>query len=262
MTVTALPLHEPATGPGTSRPAPPSPTRTACRTAPARRACPGSATTTWDLSPLARREHEPARRINWDLFPVALRGSFKRAGWALVNLPTPEALLERAATCRARASRHRHHRRIAEHWRRYAAWLAGRGITRLAEVDAACHERVGRARRTASRPRTAPAAQALNAVSMLWGFAPHLPAADRIPMPPWEAEGLRHYLPADEGRNENATAPIHPAVMSPLLTWALRFTEDFAADILAALAEQQRLRSRIAARHNPDAARPAGRAAR
>jgi hypothetical protein len=43
-------------------------------------------------------------------------------------------------------------------------------------------------------------------------------------------------------------------VMSPLLTWALRFTEDFAADILAALAEHERIRSRIAARHNPEAA--------
>jgi hypothetical protein len=73
-------------------------------------------------------------------------------------------------------------------------------------------------------------------------------------MPPWEAEGLRHYLLPDEGRNENDTAPVHPAVMSPLLTWALRFTEDFAADILAALAEHERLRSRISARHNPDAA--------
>ena len=48
---------------------------------------------------------------------------------------------------------------------------------------------------------------------------------------------LRDYLPAEDGRNENATAPVHPAVMSPLLIWALRFTEDFAADILAALAE-------------------------
>ena len=94
---------------------------------------------------------------------------------------------------------------------------------------------------------------ALNAVSVLWGMAPHLPAADRVPMPPWEAEGLRHYLPPDEGRNENGTAPVHPAVMTPLLTWALRFTEDFAADILAALAEHERLRSRISARHNPDA---------
>ena len=52
------------------------------------------------------------------------------------------------------------------------------------------------------------------------GTAPHLPASDRVPMPPWEAEGLRHYLPPDEGRNENGTAPVHPAVMSPLLTWA------------------------------------------
>ena len=95
---------------------------------------------------------------------------------------------------------------------------------------------------------------ALNAVSVLWGMAPHLPAADRVPMPPWETEGLRHYLPPDEGRSENDTAPVHPSVMSPLLTWALRFTEDFADDILAALAEHERIRSRIDARHNPDAA--------
>src|SRR5258708_6335677 len=188
---------------------------------------------TWDLSPLSRRQHEPARQINWDLFPVPLRASFKRAGWALVNLPTPEALLERAATCRARQP--------------------GRGIPRLAAVDAACpREWAAPVARLPVASRTR--GLALNAVSVLWGTAPHLPASDRVPMPPWEAEGLRHYLPPDEGRNENGTAPVHPAVMSPLLTWALRFTEDFAADILAALAEHERLRSRIAARHNPDAA--------
>ena len=208
---------------------------------------------TWDLSPLSRRQHEPARQINWDLFPVALRASFKRAGWALVNLPTPDTLLERAATCRARQPGTATIASTAEHWRRYAAWLAGQGITRLADVDAACHgEWASHVARLPVAGRTR--GLALNAVSVLWGMAPHLPAADRVPMPPWEAEGLRHYLPPDEGRNENGTAPVHPAVMSPLLTWALRFTEDFAADILAALAEHERLRSRIAARHNPDAA--------
>ncbi len=41
--------------------------------------------------------------------------------------------------------------------------------------------------------------------------------------------------------------------MSPLLVWALRFSEDFAADILAALAEHQRLRSQIAPRTSPAA---------
>ncbi len=181
---------------------------------------------TWDLSPLSRRQHEPARQINWDLFPVPLRASFKRAGWALVNLPTPEALLERAATCRARQPGTATIASTAEHWGRYAAWLDGRGITRLADVDAACH------REWAAHVARLPVASrtrglALNAVSVLWGTAPHLPASDRVPMPPWEAEGLRHYLPPDEGRNENGTAPVHPAVMSPLLTWALRFTEDF-----------------------------------
>jgi len=208
---------------------------------------------TWDLSPLSRRQHEPARQINWDLFPVALRPSFKRAGWALVNLPTPDSLLERAATCRACQPGTATIASTAEHWRRYAAWLAGRGVTRLAGVDAACHgEWAAHVARLPVAGRTR--RLALNAVSVLWGMAPHLPTPDRVPMPPWEAEGLRHYLPPDEGRSENGTAPVHPAVMSPLLAWALRFTEDFAVDILAALAEHERLRSRIAARHNPDAA--------
>jgi hypothetical protein len=206
----------------------------------------------WDLSPLSRRQHEPARQVNWDLFPVALRASFKRAGWALVNLPTPDTLLERPATCRARQPTTGTIASTAEHWCRYAAWLAGKGITRLADVDAACHDEwAAHVARLPVAVRTR--GLALNAVSVLWGMAPHLPAADRVPMPPWEAEGLRHYLPPDEGRNENGTVPVHPAVMSPLLTWALRFTEDFAADILAALAEHERIRSRIAARHNPQA---------
>jgi integrase len=207
----------------------------------------------WDLSPLARREHEPGRRINWASFPPVLRSGFKRAGWALITLPTPEALLERAATSRVEHPSTATIAAVTEQWRRYAAWLASRGITGLAEIDAACHEewaahlaRLPGSNRTRSR--------ALDAVSTLWGFAPHLPPGDRIPMPPWEADGTRDHLPAEDGRNENATAPIHPAVMSPLLVWALRFTEDFAPDILAALAEQQRLRSRIALRHSTDAA--------
>ena len=79
----------------------------------------------WDLSPLARREHEPGRRINWATFPPALRGSFKRAGWALITLPTPEALLERAATSRVEHPSAGTIAAVTEQWRRYATWLAG-----------------------------------------------------------------------------------------------------------------------------------------
>ena len=63
----------------------------------------------------------------------------------------------------------------------------------------------------------------LNAVTLLWAFAPHLLPADRIPMPPWENEGVKHYLATDTTPNENTTPAIHPAVMSPLLIWSLRF---------------------------------------
>jgi hypothetical protein len=157
---------------------------------------------TWNLSPLSRRQHEPARQVNWNLFPVALRASFKRAGWALVNLPTPDMLLERAATCRARQPGPATIASTTEHWRRYAAWLASQDITRLADVDVACHGQwAAHVARLPVAGRTR--GLALNAVSVLWGMAPHLPAADRLPMPPWEAEGLRHYLPPDEGRSEN-----------------------------------------------------------
>jgi hypothetical protein len=147
----------------------------------------------WDLAPLARREHEPGRRINWATFPPVLRGSFKRAGWALITLPTPEALLERAATSRVEHPSTGTIAAVTEQWRRYATWLTARGITRLAEVDAACHDEwAAHLARQSAANRTR--SQALSAVSTLWGFAPHLPPGDRIPMPPWEADGTRDYL--------------------------------------------------------------------
>ena len=74
-------------------------------------------------------------------------------------------------------------------------------------------------------------------------------------MPPWENEGVKHYLATDTTPNENTTAAIHPAVMSPLLIWSLRFL-DFADDIIAAWHEHQRLLTRIRDHPNPDATAP------
>lgn len=207
----------------------------------------------WDLSPLSRRHNEVGRAINWAIFPTALRGSFKRAGWVLLNLPTPAELLERAATSRAEHPAAATIARNADNWRRYATWLTGRGITRLDAVDDACHEQYAAHIAQLPAGRTTRVA-ALYAVSLLWGFAPHLPPGDRIPMPPWETGGMHDYLPTADGSNENTTPPIHPAVMSPLLVWALRFTQDFATDILAALAEQRRLQARIPPRFSAEAA--------
>lgn len=82
----------------------------------------------WDLSPLSRRHHEVGRAINWAAFPEDLRPGFKRAGWALLNLPTPDELLERAAASRAEHPSTGTIATVAQNWRRYAAWLTACGI--------------------------------------------------------------------------------------------------------------------------------------
>lgn len=208
----------------------------------------------WYLTPLSQRNTAVSQTVNWERFPAPLRASFRRAGWALVNLPTPAEMLERAATSRVEWPRPGTMQQVFLGWHRFANWLCKHGIAGLHEVnedsllDYAVH--VGTlARSTATRQ------DALHAVSLLWGFAPNLPASDRIPMPAWETEGMRHYLPTDADRNENSTPAIHPAVMSPLLIWALRFV-DFADDIIVAWEEHQRLVGHVQQRPNPAATLP------
>jgi NUDIX domain len=95
-------------------------------------------------------------------------------------------------------------------------------------------------------------------------YAPYLPAGLRIGVPDWESEGLDDYLPAATAAGENATEPISPATMGPLLVWALKFTEECAADILAARDEERRMRQvvgRHLARPLPHGPRPAALAA-
>lgn len=68
-------------------------------------------------------------------------------------------------------------------------------------------------------------------------------------MPPWEDEGASHaeYLGERASTGGEASTPvIHPAVMSPLLVWAIRMVTELAPDILAAVRERKRLLARMA----------------
>jgi integrase len=206
----------------------------------------------WDLSPLDTNDHQVHDSLNWQLFPLPLRSSFRRAGWALVNLPTPDALLESRTARRRKWLHPASMRNVVGQWCQLAQWLLAHDITRLCAVtveDLADYA----VDVTRSKISATTATNRLAAVSLLWAFAPHLPLGDRIPMPPWQAESMRDYLPGTATANENGTPPIHPAVMSPLLTWAMRFVDDFADDILAAWQEHQTLTRRIRAHANPAA---------
>ena len=205
----------------------------------------------WVLDGLGINAHSNGRSVSWDGFPEPLRESFRRAGWVFCNLPTPAELLDRAEGRRIEWPSAHSLASLIQHCRRFATWLHERGIVQLDQVDEDALFDYARHVKDLGIAATT-AVNALYAVSRLWGAAPHLPAADRIPLPPWEATAMQDFLPPQPGSNENSIPPIHPAVMSPLLIWALRFIE-FADDIIAGWAEYQRLQSRIRAEPNPDA---------
>ena len=89
----------------------------------------------WNYTVLSRRRSEGSKTVNWAAFPETLRESFRRAGWALVNLPTPAALLNRAATARVEWPAPGTMAQVFLGWRRFAVWLADHSVTSLPEVD-------------------------------------------------------------------------------------------------------------------------------
>lgn len=206
----------------------------------------------WDLSPLNTNDHQVHDCLNWQLFPLPLRPAFRRAGWALVNLPTPDALLGSRNAHRRKWLHPASIRNVVGQWCQLAQWMLNHDITELGALtadDLADYAvEVGRL-----QIATTTARNRLTAVGLLSAFAPHLPPGDRIPMPPWQAECMRDYLPRTDTTNENGTPPIHPAVMSPLLIWAMRFVDDFADDILAAWQEHHTLTGRIRPHADPTA---------
>jgi hypothetical protein len=200
----------------------------------------------WQLAGLDHKQTARSKPVGWDEFPLPLVGSFKRATWALINIPTPGALFNRQgsntrALLSAGSIRH-----TWAAWRRLAAWLFNHRVACLADITADLLVDYARHLHQDGQPSQAQTSRDLAAITRLWAYAPHLPPGDRIVMPPWDAAGGRHdLLGTPTPRAENTTAPVHPAVMSPLLIWALRMVSDFADDIITARHAAQRLRANI-----------------
>ncbi|MCW2630821.1 hypothetical protein [Mycobacterium sp.] len=194
-------------------------------------------------------------RIHWSAFPVTLREQFRLASWVLLNFPVPDALLARKTRMRGHLSALRTHKTVLD-WRSFAIWLDERGITELAAVTPemlADYSTYLTTTRTWARNTTV---SHLGALTRLHAYAPLLPVFARLAAPPWETGDFHEYFSAARPAGENVTDPLAPATMGPLLVWALRFVEDFASDILAGHAENQRLRTiATGTGHRPRSAR-------
>ncbi|MFE5372773.1 hypothetical protein [Streptomyces mirabilis] len=206
----------------------------------------------WRLSLLSPREMPRSVLVDWRRCPAALRAGLMRAAFAELHVPTPEVLLQqRASRSRAQPTSLRQY---FLRWIAFARWLAPRGITTLAQLTPDDLEAYAAHLQTQDHNwRTNQ--RTLRVISRLWAYAPFLPEDDRLVMPPWEdpAAAMSDFLGTNDDApgGENAIPIVHPAVMSPLLVWALRVVLDFAGDIVAAAREHRCLLAAVPARATP-----------
>ncbi|MEW2248760.1 integrase [Streptomyces sp. NPDC006975] len=212
----------------------------------------------WSLAPLIDNPSTSLFKLHWAPCPESLRGQVKLPAWTMINGHLrPTYLRDRGVRALTRTSAPDMRHTCGE-WIRLARWLDQRGITDLAE----CAEEVWRqypAERWKEGVGRDRAEKVLGSLTDLWAFDQLCSQPAGIARPPWDVEGIDDFLPAAEGATgrENATEPLDPQVLGPLLVWAIRFVDDFADDILAAWAEHRRLTDVAAA--NPST--PAGTAA-
>jgi integrase len=188
----------------------------------------------WPLAGLGVPPSVPNPTLDWALFPEPLREGFRRAGWLLVNAPTPEHLLSKRGGNTVEWPSAGSIRSIVAHWREFAKWLDAGGVSSLSTVTTEDLDRYCKHNNDSGRSYVSRAAR-LRAVSRLWALSTQLPASDRLAAGPWEGEDIKDYLSGEpRTANENTTPVIHPDTMGPLLVWALTFTDDLGGDIVRA----------------------------
>ncbi len=196
----------------------------------------------WPLAPLTGNPSVTKVVIGWDRWPAVFRDEMRLAAWNLINGQLRPAFLHaRGTTMRSRLGLSGVHYTM-EHWKALAAWLADRGIGRLADCGPDILHEYGLHVRDSGRSRSV-VAKILVSLTRLWALDQVSARPNGIGRPPWEDRGVDDYLPAATGAGggENSTEPIAEQAMGPLLIWAMRMVDDLSGDIIAAWAERQRL---------------------
>lgn len=204
----------------------------------------------WPLAPLIDSPSTELATIYWQGCPDPLLAQVKQTTWTMINgRLRPTYLLTRGSHSRARTSA-ADIRDTCNEWMRLARWLHARRFSSLTD----CTDDMWRAyiaQRWGDGVSRDHAAKVCGKLTDLWAFDQLSARPAGVTRPPWDIEGIDDFLPAanSPARGENSTEPLDPAVLGPLLVWAIRFVDDFADDILAAWAERSRLLA--AAEANP-----------
>ncbi|MEV0888564.1 hypothetical protein AB0J03_32750 [Streptomyces microflavus] len=190
----------------------------------------------WPLGPALLRADARPLTLDFTALPTAFRPAAKRLHQVLLaaaDLPLGETPLSIASI-----------RTVFTDLKRLFTWLERRQHYTLAEVTRQDLEDY-HADLITARMSGNTSAFHRRCVRMLWVYRDVLDGEhlhhDPYLLPSWQAwERARR----SHRRGENSTERIPEEVMGPLLTWALRWVDDFATDVLAAGAERAAVDSR------------------
>ncbi|WP_392756808.1 hypothetical protein [Streptomyces sp. LN590] len=200
----------------------------------------------WELAQFEHKDTTSTKAFLWSNFPTGLRDSFMRIAWAFINIPTPDVIHERLGSRSRSVVAASSVMTALTGFRKFARWLDKRGITQIADIDQAVLTEY--AQYLGEKGWTDPhdERQLFN-LTRVWAYAPFLLPADRLVMPPWDDPGAGIIDFLDDFRTEdgeNKEVVIHPAIMSPLLIWAVRLVLDLAPDITSAYRKWHELQAK------------------
>lgn len=201
----------------------------------------GFAEDRWSVDAAVFEEHARAKSLNFATIPRPLRQEAKHYIWQLINHPSPGTMRHSGGGDRPS---------IAtiltgfSAFKEFLRWLHRHGVTAFAQVTPALLDEylTDVDDETISMVRKY---RRVGEVRRLWSVRGILPPRMRLPaLPPWGGEESRDLFGRLRADRDNRTPRIGELTMQHLLVWAIRFTEDFAGDILAARAEYEESRLR------------------
>ncbi|WP_327277699.1 hypothetical protein OG609_43015 [Streptomyces sp. NBC_01224] len=193
----------------------------------------------WVLTPAWLRVDHMPLNLDFILVPPSLRDTAKRLFYALLTQNTPPGELPILISS------------IRTYYgcvRRFLLWANRHGRTQAQitgeDLDDYHRHVVG------LRLSVGATKGHRRAVRMLWAYRTRLP--DRLAQDPLRRTVWQAWVRAHSQRTgKNLTDRIPEQVLGPLLTWALRWVDDFADDVLAARAENDTIDARPPAGPDP-----------
>ncbi|MFD3458263.1 hypothetical protein ACFWVM_00970 [Nocardia fluminea] len=181
----------------------------------------------WQLEPAILQRHVPSKSLNFLLVPSRYRLPAKQFLYAMIAGPLPAG--ERRQKLLGLPG-------VFTFLRRFLQWLDNRPTApRLSEVtdlDLGDYHRY----LVLAMPHTGSRGEAHRTVQLLWRYRSGM--SDPLRIDPRRVDDWRgHY----QRGPENSTARIPEQVLIPLITWSIRFVDDFAEDIFAADRHRQLL---------------------